>query len=682
MAIGMGAGSGGPRSAFASSLQALLDLSGFYSRAQWARFLHVSTPAMSQWVNDRTLPRADLLGMLVDLLRVRGGAAALEHLERFDEMAARDSGDVSPFGARMAPTVAAYIGEASLATLGRSMRGLGPAERQQALSGSWRRGGGGVTVQAAPRSRTATGNRGPHACPPAAEAPGVDRDMLPRVARVLADGNEQPCDSEATVLEPARALLVAGPGAGKTSILLTLGETYFASSGSRPRMVTGLDFDGDRFPESGWAGDPAAGSLAGRLVFIDGFDEVPAAERGRAVEAIARMSATPGLRLVVASRPVPELSMLEGFERFSLGRLSQMQLVRAVMRSLDEPPGPAFPLVEASRFLCHFSERESLQKTLRHPLFLECAWRLFRDRAVTPFAETHILEGCVRGLFEHGDGAAPSRRREPWASTETLSELSGEVSYKSLLSETPVFSAHDVTNWIGPKHPAMDGRRLAWALAEQGMLRGGEDAFAFSEEVVRDYLAAMHVVKGCDGALAYLGEWKTRADLRRVLRMACGITTDATALLHGILAAVEVQDPIRFALLADILAQPIAADPGTLAECCFMLVEWLDGELADWSVCQAAEPESPETEHLWRLAATGRPIGEARRAVRAALSAVHRARSGPTRDVLRDRFGAARSSVLPAFAECMDVEGKLDLRFAADRTGEGMTALVSDLKLN
>ena len=478
------------------------------------------------------------------------------------------------------------------------------------------------------------------------------------------------------------AIIVAGPGAGKTSILAMLASVYVRQHGIEPESVSAISLcDGATW----WTEVPHHGARthgSETLTLVDGFDEVPTAERRRVAEIIVGMSARPGQKMVVASRPVAELSAFQDFERFSLSGLSQMQLVRTVMRSLDEHPLRTQSLLEAKRFLCHYSEKKALQSTLREPLYLSNALRLFRSHAVTPFSETHVLGECIRGIYKRDDDAASVRCREPWSSGERLSELAGEVSYKSLLARMPTFGTTDVANWIGAKYPTIDPHRLAWALAEQGMVEARDDAFTFCKEVVRDYVAAAHVVKGGDGALAYLGEWKARPDLCRVLRMACSITSDATALLYGILAAVDAPDPVRFGLLAEILAQPIAADPGALAECCCALVDWLDGELREWSVCRVAEEDEADTEVYWRLAATGRPIGPAQSTVRQVLSAVHRARSGSTCGLLKDQFEAARSPVLPAFAECLDVEGKLDLHFIPGGRGEGLAASVSDLMLN
>ena len=96
------------RSPFAAALAGLLDDTACFTRAEWARFLGVSTSDLSQWVNDETVPRADLLRMMVDVLQSSADVPE-EPLAAFEQMAARPAREVSPLGGRMTPTVAEYL---------------------------------------------------------------------------------------------------------------------------------------------------------------------------------------------------------------------------------------------------------------------------------------------------------------------------------------------------------------------------------------------------------------------------------------------------------------------------------------------------------------------------------------------------------------------------------------------
>ena len=96
------------RSAFARVLGDLLDATGLFERKEWAELLGVPEAAISQWVNDKTIPRADHLFLVVNTLKW----ADLEDetpLLRYDHIAEEPSVDVSPHGTRMRPTIAQYI---------------------------------------------------------------------------------------------------------------------------------------------------------------------------------------------------------------------------------------------------------------------------------------------------------------------------------------------------------------------------------------------------------------------------------------------------------------------------------------------------------------------------------------------------------------------------------------------
>src|SRR5207244_2263066 len=57
------------RSRFAEMLLRLIDETNLFTRAEWAEILDVSEAAISQWVNDKTLPRPELLRMIVDTVK-------------------------------------------------------------------------------------------------------------------------------------------------------------------------------------------------------------------------------------------------------------------------------------------------------------------------------------------------------------------------------------------------------------------------------------------------------------------------------------------------------------------------------------------------------------------------------------------------------------------------------------
>src|SRR5215510_3181024 len=101
------------RSPFATALARLLDETKLLTRQQWAELLDVSPAAISQWVNDKTIPRPEVLRMVIDALEencspapANGQVADSPHYENadltsrmlgeFKEMTRRPSTEVSP----------------------------------------------------------------------------------------------------------------------------------------------------------------------------------------------------------------------------------------------------------------------------------------------------------------------------------------------------------------------------------------------------------------------------------------------------------------------------------------------------------------------------------------------------------------------------------------------------------
>ena len=99
-------------SMFASELRRLLEDTDRFDRAGWCQFLGVTSPAISQWLSDETIPRADVLRMIVDELERTTGSEHVksEPLQRFKHLCDLPSVVVSPInGARLGPTPGHYL---------------------------------------------------------------------------------------------------------------------------------------------------------------------------------------------------------------------------------------------------------------------------------------------------------------------------------------------------------------------------------------------------------------------------------------------------------------------------------------------------------------------------------------------------------------------------------------------
>jgi transcriptional regulator with XRE-family HTH domain len=120
---------------FANALRALLDESQVFTRAQWAEFLGVTEPAISQWVNDDTLPRADNLRMIIDVLQ-ESDEVNPELLQRFRTMASRPAHEVSPHGDRLGRSVAHYLLKPLLEGFLRNLNSIEPDKQERVLLGA------------------------------------------------------------------------------------------------------------------------------------------------------------------------------------------------------------------------------------------------------------------------------------------------------------------------------------------------------------------------------------------------------------------------------------------------------------------------------------------------------------------------------------------------------------------
>jgi len=126
------------RSPFARAFKSLLDDTGFYTRAEWANFLSMPEARLEKIVNDEAAPIASTLRMTLDILRMRGGAAAIPSLTEFDRIAQLPADQVSPHGVHTAPTIAIYLETETLVSFGRKLRSLTPGQAINVLKeGLW-----------------------------------------------------------------------------------------------------------------------------------------------------------------------------------------------------------------------------------------------------------------------------------------------------------------------------------------------------------------------------------------------------------------------------------------------------------------------------------------------------------------------------------------------------------------
>ncbi|MDP1027767.1 hypothetical protein Q5H91_11120 [Sphingomonas sp. KR1UV-12] len=627
-------------SVFARVVRQLLDDTAFYTRVQWSQYLGISTPALSQWTNDRTVPRADLLRMVVDLLRTRGGVAAGEALVALEAIMDQPAESISPIGTRFAPSLRDYLAVRSLGEVGESLRHLPLAEQIAVL----RDGAMGVPF-ADPKVEASsadlrTSSDDAERLPPLWRTPRLVRTRGPRERerRVLMNEFD----------ELRRILLVGAPGSGKSSLLDFLQR-------ERPRWRKAKRTSLRHHPIDGledWLAGLGARDPDLPLI-IDGFDELPREHRAQAASLLGRYADRAGEpSILVASRPVAELDRFELFDRISIAPLSDVDLVAEVTHSSLASRDP----VGAERFLCHLSERDSLRSAVRSPLFLQIAWSLFERNAVTPFHEGAVIREYMHMLFERDNRHGFSRVREPWATSHNLLSILGEVALKLLSHRQSSFDEDALASWIGHSSWNVPTGKLLDLWLVHGLLNEQDGRYSFTHRIVEDYLAARYAVASSASALDYLSDDPAGASSRGAIRLACSLTSDATPLLETFTRR-SVKHAADYTLLAQMLAQPIAAKPQTIEDSCRALVGWLEDSTSEWKVIGDEGHPSSEPAKWLVCAQVGHATGV--NAVSETLRAIHQARSGPACVPLKAYLSEAKSSFLPIFSEALEVEGRL-----------------------
>jgi transcriptional regulator with XRE-family HTH domain len=120
-------------SAFALALRSLLDDHGIMRRSEWAEVLGVSEAAISQWVNDAAIPKAENLRAIINTA-INDRRVPAAFLDSFEELLRRPSIAVTPNGDRMKPTLAHYLVKPLRDAVLRTLDTLPPEGQQVVLA--------------------------------------------------------------------------------------------------------------------------------------------------------------------------------------------------------------------------------------------------------------------------------------------------------------------------------------------------------------------------------------------------------------------------------------------------------------------------------------------------------------------------------------------------------------------
>lgn len=117
---------------FAEVLRRLLDDTGIFDRKEWSEFLGITPSAISQWLHDETMPRPELLRMIVGLVK-RSDDVPREVLEAFESMASKPADQVLPPGRRLEGSINAYMVSPLLNGFTRDLQRLQPTDQEKVL---------------------------------------------------------------------------------------------------------------------------------------------------------------------------------------------------------------------------------------------------------------------------------------------------------------------------------------------------------------------------------------------------------------------------------------------------------------------------------------------------------------------------------------------------------------------
>jgi hypothetical protein len=120
------------RSRFASLLRRLLDESGIFNRSEWASYLRISEPAISQWLNDHTLPKAEHLRKIIWTCRNKDHVPTCL-IDEYEELLEIPSTEISPHSNRIGETLGDYVISPLVQTFLMDLKRLKPVDQEKLL---------------------------------------------------------------------------------------------------------------------------------------------------------------------------------------------------------------------------------------------------------------------------------------------------------------------------------------------------------------------------------------------------------------------------------------------------------------------------------------------------------------------------------------------------------------------
>ncbi|SED11907.1 NACHT domain-containing NTPase [Streptomyces sp. TLI_105] len=317
-------------------------------------------------------------------------------------------------------------------------------------------------------------------------------------------------------------------------------------------------------PPDGWADRVLAAGRA--VVLVDGIDEIPEAERGRARDWLRNLlDAYEGNRWLVTSRPTAvrdDWLARDGFTELTLSPMTRTE-VATFVRRWHRAAGPEAepyeqPLLDALRTTGHVAQLAT------NPLMCGLICALHRDRrGFLPRGRKALYEAALSMLLSRRDRerdmGAPSGIALDEAPQIQLVQrlaywltLNGRTQLDRARAESLVREAVPAVQEAAPHDP---GRVFTHLLHRSGLLREPtEDTVDFVHRTFQDYLAAKALVDHWD--IGVLVRHAADDQWEDVIRMAVGHARprECAEILRELLAAADSaedrRDQLRILMVA------------------------------------------------------------------------------------------------------------------------------------
>ena len=484
-----------------------------------------------------------------------------------------------------------------------------------------------------------------------------------------------PCVKWEDIAQSSHSVLVIGtPGMGKTTFLRGLERTYAIKQKTRDRddypvyvplrqlsaTIANLASEIRQWlPTS-----PRANSF---VFLLDGFDEVPLELRKHMAHGISGLrDHYPNSRIVVTTRPTHNLDAFQNMTRCRMQPATDSKLFMWACYQVSSMVAKNRDRWDDAllQYSFRFRERPDMFRDLSSPLLLSHSARLFADKSVTAYHDAELLDACLTLLLEQWDEQKSLVRfKKSWARPRKLYQWLSMVCYHTLIQQNADFTSRDVAMWLRDIGDAPSADDILQALAEStGLIQEASNGqWTITHKTFQEYLAAKYVVDSSRSATDYFNDFRKEPRMPKVLRFACSMTHDATPLFEFALNTHWTRQDDQITTLADILAQPCSVDRSVVERCCDSVVGWLDKAFDGW-VSTTADDIDAIQEPKWQFAArrtwTGRSNNTSDgRSLLHVLRAIHRARSGSTKEPLAQRLNASEQGAVRSIGSSLEADG-------------------------